>query len=94
MDSSCGGPKTILKRRLDVTKVRQLPGRAPKIDLQSGLEMWLDYFRKAVSEESTTANSQLSSRLEIRICGKHLLKVFLFPPGIKPIEQQTFRRTE
>lgn len=82
------------QRRPDITKAGQLPGREPKIDLQSGLGISLDYFRKAVSEESTTANSWLSSRLEIRICGKHLLKVFLFPPGVKPIEQQTFRRTE
>jgi dTDP-glucose 4,6-dehydratase len=40
------------QRRPDITKARQLLGWEPKIDLEEGLRMSLDYFRKAVSEEA------------------------------------------
>jgi len=39
----------------DITKARQLLGWEPKIDLETGLRMSLDYFKKAVGEEATTA---------------------------------------
>ena len=42
------------QRRPDITKARQLLGWEPKIDLETGLRMSLDYFRKAVAEETTT----------------------------------------
>jgi len=38
----------------DITKARQLLGWEPKIDLEAGLRMSLDYFKKAVAEEATT----------------------------------------
>jgi dTDP-glucose 4,6-dehydratase len=39
------------QRRPDITKARQLLGWEPKIDLETGLRLSLDYFRKAVAEE-------------------------------------------
>jgi dTDP-glucose 4,6-dehydratase len=38
------------QRRPDITKARTLLGWEPKIDLETGLRMSLEYFRKAVSE--------------------------------------------
>lgn len=44
------------QRRPDITKARALLGWEPKIDLETGLRMSLEYFKKAVSlEETTTA---------------------------------------
>src|ERR1700675_32267 len=40
------------QRRPDITKAWQLLGWEPKIDLESGLRMSLDYFRSAVAEET------------------------------------------
>jgi dTDP-glucose 4,6-dehydratase len=40
------------QRRPDITKARQLLGWEPKIQLEAGLKMSLDYFRKAVAEEA------------------------------------------
>ena len=40
------------QRRPDITKARQLLGWEPRIDLESGLRMSLDYFRNAVAEET------------------------------------------
>jgi dTDP-glucose 4,6-dehydratase len=40
------------QRRPDITKARQLLGWEPKIYLETGLKLSLDYFRKAVAEES------------------------------------------
>jgi dTDP-glucose 4,6-dehydratase len=40
------------QRRPDITKARQLLGWEPKIDLESGLRLSLDYFRKAVTDEA------------------------------------------
>src|ERR1700704_3610559 len=40
------------QRRPDITKARQLLGWEPKIDLETGLRMSLDYFRAAVAEEA------------------------------------------
>jgi dTDP-glucose 4,6-dehydratase len=37
----------------DITKARRLLGWEPKIDLETGLRLSLDYFRKAVAEEAT-----------------------------------------
>ncbi|MFZ0770923.1 MAG: hypothetical protein WCA49_22440 [Candidatus Sulfotelmatobacter sp.] len=39
----------------DITKARQLLGWEPKIQLEEGLRMSLDYSRKAVAEETATA---------------------------------------
>jgi dTDP-glucose 4,6-dehydratase len=43
------------QRRPDITKARQLLGWEPKIDLETGLRMSLDYFRKALAEETAAA---------------------------------------
>jgi dTDP-glucose 4,6-dehydratase len=40
------------QRRPDITKARQLLGWEPKIDLEAGLRLSVDYFRKAVVEET------------------------------------------
>jgi dTDP-glucose 4,6-dehydratase len=40
------------QRRPDITKARQLLGWEPRIDLETGLRMSLDYFKKAVAEET------------------------------------------
>jgi dTDP-glucose 4,6-dehydratase len=40
------------QRRPDITKARQLLGWEPKIDLEAGLRLSLEYFRKAVAEET------------------------------------------
>jgi len=41
------------QRRPDITKARTLLGWEPKIDLDTGLRMSLDYFREAVAAETT-----------------------------------------
>jgi dTDP-glucose 4,6-dehydratase len=38
----------------DITKARQLLGWEPKIDLESGLRLSLDYFKQAVAEEAVS----------------------------------------
>jgi dTDP-glucose 4,6-dehydratase len=40
------------QRRPDITKARQMLGWEPKIDLELGLRLSLDYFKNAVAEES------------------------------------------
>ena len=40
------------QRRPDITKARQLLGWEPKIDLETGLRLSLDYFKQAVGEEA------------------------------------------
>ena len=40
------------QRRPDISKARALLGWEPKIDLETGLRLSLDYFRKAVAEDS------------------------------------------
>jgi dTDP-glucose 4,6-dehydratase len=40
------------QRRPDITKARQLLGWEPKIQLEEGLRVSLDYFRKAVADET------------------------------------------
>ena len=40
------------QRRPDISKARTLLGWEPKIDLESGLKMSLEYFRKAAFEET------------------------------------------
>jgi dTDP-glucose 4,6-dehydratase len=40
------------QRRPDITKARQLLGWEPKIDLETGLRLSLDYFKNAVAMES------------------------------------------
>jgi dTDP-glucose 4,6-dehydratase len=42
------------QRQPDITKARNLLGWEPKIDLDTGLKLSLDYFREAVSAEATT----------------------------------------
>jgi dTDP-glucose 4,6-dehydratase len=42
------------QRRPDITKARNLLGWEPKINLDEGLRLSLDYFRKAVEEESAS----------------------------------------
>jgi dTDP-glucose 4,6-dehydratase len=42
------------QRRPDITKARTLLGWEPKIQLEEGLRLSLDYFRKAVAEEAAT----------------------------------------
>jgi len=41
------------QRQPDISKAKALLGWEPKIDLESGLRMSLDYFRKAVAEKSS-----------------------------------------
>jgi dTDP-glucose 4,6-dehydratase len=41
-------------RRPDITKAKTLLGWEPKIDLEKGLQLSLDYFRKAVADLSAT----------------------------------------
>jgi dTDP-glucose 4,6-dehydratase len=43
------------QRQPDITKARQLLGWEPKIQLEEGLRRSLDYFKRAVAEESTAA---------------------------------------
>jgi len=43
------------QRRPDITKARTLLGWEPKIQLEEGLRRSLDYFKKAVAEEVSTA---------------------------------------
>lgn len=43
------------QRRPDITKARQLLGWEPKIELEEGLRLSLDYFRKAVAAEIAPA---------------------------------------
>ena len=42
------------QRRPDITKARQLLGWEPKIDLETGLRLSLEYFKKAVAEETSS----------------------------------------
>ena len=42
------------QRRPDISKAQQLLGWEPKIGLETGLRLSLDYFRKAVTEEPVT----------------------------------------
>ena len=39
------------QRQPDITKARQLLGWEPKVDLETGLRLSLDYFRKAIAEQ-------------------------------------------
>jgi len=41
------------QRRPDITKARQLLGWEPNIDLETGLRLSLDFFKKAVSDEGS-----------------------------------------
>ena len=43
------------QRRPDITKAKTLLGWEPKIDLESGLRLSLEYFRKALLEEKATS---------------------------------------
>jgi dTDP-glucose 4,6-dehydratase len=42
------------QRRPDITKARTLMGWEPKVDLDSGLKLSLEYFREAVAAEAVT----------------------------------------
>jgi dTDP-glucose 4,6-dehydratase len=43
------------QRRPDITKARTLLGWEPKIDLETGLRLSLDYFQKAAEEKTISA---------------------------------------
>jgi dTDP-glucose 4,6-dehydratase len=43
------------QRRPDITKARQLLGWEPKIDLETGLRLALEYFRTAVAQDTAAA---------------------------------------
>jgi dTDP-glucose 4,6-dehydratase len=45
------------QRRPDITKARELLGWEPKIDLETGLKLSLEYFQKAVAAEARTVNA-------------------------------------
>ena len=45
------------QRRPDITKARQLLGWEPKIDLETGLRLSLDYFKKALAEQTAPGPS-------------------------------------
>ena len=42
------------QRRPDISKARELLDWEPKIDLEKGLRLSLDYFKKAVAEEGSS----------------------------------------
>jgi dTDP-glucose 4,6-dehydratase len=42
------------QRRPDISKAKRLLGWEPKVDLQTGLKLSLEYFRRAVLEEKTS----------------------------------------
>jgi dTDP-glucose 4,6-dehydratase len=44
------------QRQPDITKARTLLGWEPKIQLEEGLRLSLDYFKKSIAEEITVAN--------------------------------------
>jgi dTDP-glucose 4,6-dehydratase len=44
------------QRRPDITKARQLLGWEPKIDLETGLRLSLEYFRTAVAQDTAAAH--------------------------------------
>jgi dTDP-glucose 4,6-dehydratase len=46
------------QRRPDITKAKRLLGWEPKIDLATGLRMSLEYFRKAVEEETASSSNR------------------------------------
>jgi dTDP-glucose 4,6-dehydratase len=41
------------QRRPDISKARRLLGWEPKVDLESGLKLSLEYFRGALAREKT-----------------------------------------
>jgi dTDP-glucose 4,6-dehydratase len=43
------------QRRPDIAKARQLLGWEPKVDLETGLRLSLEYFKKAVAEDTAAA---------------------------------------
>jgi dTDP-glucose 4,6-dehydratase len=45
------------QRQPDITKARTLLGWEPKIDLETGLRLSLDYFKKAVAEEAVAKSA-------------------------------------
>ena len=50
------------QRQPDISKARNLLGWEPKVDLQSGLKMSLDYFRLAVEKDSQAGGVLVGSR--------------------------------
>jgi len=43
------------QRRPDISKAKRLLGWEPKVDLESGLKLSLEYFRRAVAEKELLA---------------------------------------
>jgi dTDP-glucose 4,6-dehydratase len=48
-------PQDDPKQRPDITKARKLLGWEPKVDLETGLQRSLEYFKKAVAEDTAAA---------------------------------------
>ena len=44
-------PQDDPKQRPDISKAKRLLGAEPKVDLESGLKLSLEYFRRAVVED-------------------------------------------
>jgi dTDP-glucose 4,6-dehydratase len=51
----------------DITRAKQLLGWQPTINLESGLNLSLDYFRQAVAVEGTDAGNSASRKMSINI---------------------------
>jgi dTDP-glucose 4,6-dehydratase len=67
----------------DITKARTLLGWEPKIDLLTGLQLSLDYFRAAVRPQSQMTNVDISTQDE-HGCQSHRLQVGIGEPGSAP----------
>ena len=57
------------QRRPDITKARRLLGWDPRIDLETGLQMSLDYFKKAVAKETTEDKKEEKTKEEKKTAG-------------------------
>jgi dTDP-glucose 4,6-dehydratase len=57
------------QRRPDITKARRLLGWDPRIDLETGLQMSLDYFKKAVAKETTEEKKEEKTKEEKKTAG-------------------------
>jgi len=53
------------QRQPDITKARQLLGWEPKIDLTTGLQMSLEYFKKAVADKRPEQKDALGIRISV-----------------------------
>jgi dTDP-glucose 4,6-dehydratase len=53
------------QRQPDITKARTLLGWEPKVDLDSGLKLSLEYFREAVAAEHSALSTQQSAKGQV-----------------------------